>query len=160
MTKYNELNITASKTRKRVGRGIAAGQGKTAGRGTKGQGSRTGKKLGATFMGGQRTLVRAVPKARGFKSLRTPAQVVYLDHLNALKGKTVDNFVLFEEGYIASPFAATKVIARGELTEKVTLHVAGASKSVVEAIVKAGGAFVKTPVPLKQSTKDAEANDK
>lgn len=160
MTKYNELDITASKTRKRVGRGIAAGQGKTAGRGTKGQGARTGKKLGATFQGGQRTLVRAVPKARGFKSMRTPAQVVYLDHLNALKGKTVDNFVLYEEGYIASPFAATKVIARGELTEKVTLKVAGASKSVVEAIVKTGGAFEKTPVPLRQSTKDAEASDK
>ena len=160
MTKYNELDVDANRGRKRVGRGIAAGQGKTAGRGTKGQGARTGKKLGATFQGGQRTLVRAVPKARGFKSLRSPAQVVYLDHLNALKGKTVDNFVLFEEGYIASPFATTKVIARGELTEKVNLHVSGASKSVVEAIMKAGGAFVKTPVPLKQSTKEAEASDK
>jgi large subunit ribosomal protein L15 len=160
MTKYNELEITASKTRKRVGRGIAAGQGKTAGRGTKGQGSRTGKKLGVMFAGGQRSVVAAVPKARGFKSLRTPAQVVYLDHLNTFAGKTVDNFVLFEEGYIKSPFAATKVITRGELTEKVTLHVAGASKSVVEAIVKAGGAFVKTPVPIRKSTKEAEASDK
>lgn len=160
MTKYNELDITASRTRKRVGRGIAAGGGKTAGRGTKGQGARTGKKLGATFQGGQRTLVRAVPKARGFKSMRTPAQVVYLDTLNSLKGKTVDNFMLFEAGYIASPFHSVKVIARGELTEKVNLHVAGASKSAVEAIVKAGGAFVKTPVPLRQSVKEAEANDK
>jgi len=160
MTKYNELDITASKTRKRVGRGIAAGQGKTAGRGTKGQGSRTGKKLRPTFQGGQRTLVRAVPKARGFKSIRTPAQVVYLDHLNAFAGKTVDAFVLFEEGYIASPFLMTKVIARGELTEKVNLHIGNASKSVVEAIEKAGGTYVKTPVPLKQSTKVAEETDK
>jgi len=160
MTKYNELDIAANRSRKRVGRGISAGGGKTAGRGTKGQGARTGKKLNATFQGGQRTLVRAVPKARGFKSMRTPAQVVYLDALNALKGKTVDNFTLFEEGYIASPFHTVKVIARGELTEKVTLHVAGASKSVVDAIVKAGGAFVKTPVPLRQSTKEAEENDK
>ncbi len=160
MTKYNELDVTANRDKKRVGRGISAGGGKTAGRGTKGQGSRTGKKLNATFQGGQRTLVRAVPKARGFKSLRTAAQVVYLDHLNAFKGKTVDNFTLFEEGYIASPFAATKVIARGELTEKVTLHVAGASKSVEEAIKKAGGSFVKTPVPLRQSTKEAEASEK
>lgn len=159
MTKYNQLGISASKTRKRVGRGIAAGQGKTAGRGTKGQGARTGKKLGATFMGGQRTLVRAVPKARGFKSIRTPAQVVYLDHLNAFAGKTVDNFTLFKEGYIGTPFTATKVIARGELTEKVTLHVAGASKSVVQSIVKAGGVFVKTPVPIRKSTKEAEAGD-
>ena len=51
-------------------------------------GSRTGKKLGATFQGGSRSLVTAVPKARGFKSRRTPAQVVYLDHLNAFAGKT------------------------------------------------------------------------
>ncbi|MEO6109929.1 MAG: 50S ribosomal protein L15 [Candidatus Saccharimonadales bacterium] len=160
MTKYNELDLTANRDRKRVGRGISAGGGKTAGRGTKGQGARTGKKLGPTFAGGQRSLVAAVPKARGFKSRRTPAQVVYLDHLNAFKGKTVDNFVLFEEGYIASAFTATKVIARGELTEKVTLHVAGASKSVEEAIKKAGGVYVKTPVPLRQSTKEAEATDK
>lgn len=158
--KYNELQVSASKNKKRVGRGIAAGQGKTAGRGTKGQGARTGKKLAPTFQGGQRTLVRAVPKARGFKSLRTPAQVVYLDHLNAFKNKTVDNQVLFEAGYIASPFQKVKVIARGELTEKVNLHIAGASKSVQDAIVKAGGAFVKTPVPLRKTTAEAEASDK
>ena len=83
------------------GRGIAAGQGKTAGRGTKGQNARTGKKLRAMFQGGQRPLAQAVPKARGFKSLRTPAQVVYLDHLNVFDGKTVDNALLFTEGYIS-----------------------------------------------------------
>lgn len=160
MTKYNELDITANRSRKRVGRGISAGGGKTAGRGTKGQGARTGKKLNATFQGGQRTLVKAVPKARGFKSIRTPAQVVYLDTLNALKGKTVDNFMLFEQGYIGTPFHSVKVIARGELTEKVTLHVSGASKSVIEAITKAGGSFVKTDVPIRQSTKEAEDGDK
>ena len=158
--KYNELQVTSSKDKKRVGRGISAGQGKTAGRGTKGQGARTGKKLNPTFQGGQRTLVRAVPKARGFKSVRTPAQVVYLDHLNAFKGKTVDNFALYEAGLISTPFHTVKVILRGELTEKVNLHVAGASKSVEEALVKAGGTFVKTQLPLKKSTKEAEANDK
>jgi large subunit ribosomal protein L15 len=158
--KYNELQVTASKNKKRVGRGIAAGQGKTAGRGTKGQGSRTGKKLGAMFQGGQRALVQAVPKARGFKSLKTPAQVVYLDHLNAFKGKTVDNFALFEAGYIATPFQTVKVIARGELTEKVTLKVQGASKSVQAAVTKAGGTFTKTATPLKKSEKEAEKADK
>ncbi len=158
--KYNELQITPNKNRKRVGRGIAAGQGKTAGRGTKGQGSRTGKKLGPMFQGGQRSLVTAVPKARGFKSLRTPAQVVYLDHLNAFAGKTIDNFMLFEAGYIATPFHSVKVIARGEITEKVTLKVQGASKSVQAAITTAGGTFEKTPTPLKKSTKEAEKADK
>ena len=161
MTKYNELDVTANKRLKRVGRGIAAGQGKTAGRGTKGQKSRTGKKLGATFAGGSRTLVTAIPKNKGFKSLKAPAQVVYLDHLNAFAGKTADNFTLFNEGYIANPYAATKVIARGELTEKITLHVSGASKSVQSAITKAGGTFVKTAVPLKASTKKTvEKTDK
>jgi len=158
--KYNDLQTQSTQNRKRVGRGIAAGQGKTAGRGTKGQGSRTGKKLGVMFQGGQRALVQAVPKARGFKSLRTPAQVVYLDHLNVFAGKTVDNAALFEAGLIATPFHTVKIIARGELTEKVTLHVQGASKSVQAAITKAGGSFVKTATPLKKSTAEAEKADK
>lgn len=157
--KYHELQVSATPDRKRVGRGIAAGQGKTAGRGTKGQGARTGKKLNAMFQGGQRPLAKAVPKARGFKSLRTPAQVVYLDHLNAFKGKTVDNASLFEAGLIRSPHQAVKLIARGELTEKVTLHVAGASASVVAAITKAGGTFVKTAVPLRMTTKTDKKSD-
>ena len=74
--KYHELQVEANKERKRVGRGISAGQGKTAGRGTKGQSSRTGKKLGHGFMGGQGPLMRRIPKNRGFKSMRVPAQVV------------------------------------------------------------------------------------
>lgn len=158
--KYNELQISANKDRKRVGRGISAGGGKTAGRGTKGQNSRTGKKLGATFQGGQRALVQAVPKARGFKTLRSPAQVVYLDHLNAFKGKVADNTTLFEAGLIATPFHTVKVIARGELSEKVDLKVQGASKSVQAAIQKAGGTFEKVATPIKQSTKESKKTDK
>ena len=153
--KFNELQVTAHKNKKRVGRGIAAGQGKTAGRGTKGQNARTGKKLRAMFQGGQRPLAQAVPKARGFKSLRTPAQVVYLDHLNAFDGKVVDNGLLFEEGYIATPFHTVKVIARGELTAKVDLKVQAASVSVKEALEKAGGSFEKVAVPLPKSQKEA-----
>lgn len=154
--KYNDLQVSANKNKKRVGRGIAAGQGKTAGRGTKGQNARTGKKLRAMFQGGQRPLAQAVPKARGFKSLRTPAQVVYLDHLNTFDGKTVDNALLFTEGYIATPFHTIKVIARGELKAKVDLKVQAASASVVTAIEKAGGSFEKVPTPLRKSMKEAE----
>lgn len=158
--KYNELTAAANKNRKRVGRGISAGGGKTAGRGTKGQGARTGKKLSASFQGGQRALVQAIPKNRGFKSLRTPAQVVYLDHLNAFKGKTADNMSLFEAGLIATPFHTVKVIARGELSEKVTLRVQAASASVKEAVTKAGGSFEKVSTPLPKSQKEAEKDDK
>jgi len=160
MTKYNELQVSADKNKKRVGRGIAGGQGMTAGRGTKGQNSRSGKKLKLMFAGGSRTLVSAVPKGRGFKSLRTPVQIVYLDHLNAFKNKIADNFTLFEAGYIATPYNAVKVIARGELTEKITLHVSGASSSVKDAVVKAGGTFVKTTVPLNKSAKPVKDTSK
>ena len=158
--KYHELQVTSNKDKRRVGRGIAAGQGKTAGRGTKGQKARTGKKLRPMFQGGQRALAQAIPKNRGFKSLRTPAQVVYADHLNTLAGKTVDNFLLFEEGYIATPFHTVKVIARGELTAKLDLRVQAASKSVIEAIQKAGGSFEKVPSPLPKSQKEAENDAK
>lgn len=157
--KYNELQVVANRTRKRVGRGISAGGGKTAGRGTKGQNSRTGKKFSAIFQGGQNGIMSAVPKGRGFKSLRTPAQVVYLDRLNDLKG-TVDNFALYEASLIATPFHNVKVIARGEITTKIALKTQGASSSVVAAIVKAGGSFEKTSTPLQKSSKEAEANDK
>lgn len=158
--KYNDLQIAPNQNKKRVGRGISAGQGKTAGRGTKGQKARTGKKLRPMFQGGQRALAQAVPKQRGFKSHRAPAQVVYLDRLNDLSGKTVDNSLLFEEGYVATPFHPVKVIARGELTAKVDLKIQAASKSVVEAIKKAGGTFEKVDTPLRESQKKAEESEK
>ena len=153
MTKYNELEVTSKSDRKRVGRGIAAGQGKTAGRGTKGQKSRTGKKLRPNFAGGSRTLVTAVPKGRGFKSLRTPAQVVYLDELNGFKGKLVDNMALYEAGLISTPFHSVKVILRGELTDKVDVKVQAASKGVKGAIKAKGGTFEAISTPLKASEK-------
>ena len=158
--KYNELQVGSNKDRKRVGRGISAGGGKTAGRGTKGQNSRTGKKLRPMFQGGQRPLAQAVPKKRGFKSLKMPAQVVYLDRLNAFAGKMVDNAVLFEEGYISTPFHSVKVISRGELSVKVDLKVQAASKSAIEAIQKAGGTFEKVATPIRESQKTAEKDAK
>ena len=158
--KYNELQVGPNKDRKRVGRGISAGGGKTAGRGTKGQNSRTGKKLRPMFQGGQRPLAQAVPKKRGFKSLKMPAQVVYLDRLNAFAGKMVDNAVLFEEGYISTPFHTVKVISRGELSVKVDLKVQAASKSAIEAIQKAGGTFEKVATPIRESQKTAEKDAK
>jgi large subunit ribosomal protein L15 len=156
--KYNELTTTSNPNKRRVGRGIAAGQGKTAGRGTKGQGARTGSKHAASFMGGQLPLVKSTPKTKGFKSSRTPAQVVYLDTLNGFEGAVADNHTLFEARYIATPFHAVKVIGRGELTKAITLRVQGASKSVQAALTANGGSFEKTAVPLQQTSKEAEKN--
>lgn len=154
--KVNELEVTSHKAKKRVGRGISAGQGKTAGRGTKGQNSRTGNKHYATFTGGQGPLMRRIPKHRGFKSIRVPAQVVYTDQLNDLKSKTADNTTLAEAGLVVTPYHAIKVIVRGELQNAVTLKVQGASKGAQEAIVKAGGSFTKTDVPHLPSSKKAQ----
>ena len=154
--KYNELNVTANKSAKRIGRGISAGQGKTAGRGTKGQKARTGhRKIRVGFMGGQRAIMQAVPKLKGFKSLHSKAEVVYTDVLNTLSGE-VDNYVLADKGLITSPFAKVKVIVRGEITSKIALKTQFASKSAIETIKKAGGSFTKTPTPLRPATKTKE----
>ena len=148
--KYNELNVSKTQDRKRVGRGISAGQGKTAGRGTKGQKSRTGhSKMPAGFMGGQRAIMQAIPKLKGFKSLHAKAQVVYTDTLDTLKGK-VDNFKLAEANLIANPYASVKVITRGEIKNKIDLETQFASKTAIEAIKKAGGSFKKVMVPQRQ----------
>lgn len=155
--KYNELTVNRNDDRKRVGRGISGGQGKTAGCGTKGQKSRTGHhKLPAGFMGGQRAIMQAIPKMKGFKSIHAKAQVVYTDSLNAVKGK-VDNFVLAEADLIADPFAKVKVISRGEITSKIELETQFASKTAIEAIKKAGGSFKKVAVPAR---KKQEKEDK
>ena len=154
--KYNELNASKNTTKKRVGRGISAGGGKTAGRGTKGQKSRTGKKLRPTFTGGQLPLVQATPKLRGFKSKRVPAQVVYSDELDDIKGAKIDNFTLFEAGLVATPHHTVKVIARGDTASKATVEIAAMSASVQKQLEKNGGKFVKTAVPLPKSTKVKE----
>ncbi|MCL2371433.1 50S ribosomal protein L15 [Candidatus Saccharibacteria bacterium] len=148
--KFHELEAAARPARKRVGRGISAGQGKTAGRGTKGQKSRTGhKKMPATFMGGQRPLMQAVPKLKGFKSLHKKAEVVYLDQLNGMA--KADNFTLAEAGLISNPFVRVKIVFRGELKGKVEVATQFATKTAAAAIEKAGGKFVKTGVPMREA---------
>lgn len=151
--KYNDLQVNANTRPSRKGRGISAGQGKTAGRGTKGQKSRSGhRKMPAGFMGGQRAIMQAIPKLKGFKSIHDKAVVVYTDRLNDLSGD-VDNFALAEANLIESPYAKVKVISRGELTAKINLSTQFASKTAVEAIKKAGGSFKKVAVPQRAAKK-------
>ena len=154
--KYNDLMVNKNTRPSRKGRGISAGQGKTAGRGTKGQKSRTGhRKMPAGFMGGQRAIMQAVPKLKGFKSIHPKAEVVYTDRLNELKGK-VDNYTLAEASLISSPFVKVKVISRGEITNKIELEIQFASKTAVEAIEKAGGSFKKVAILKRPATKEAK----
>ena len=151
--KYNDLTVNKNTRPTRRGRGISAGLGKTAGRGTKGQKARTGhRKMAAGFMGGQRAIMQAIPKLKGFKSLHDKAEVVYTDRLNDLSGN-VDNFVLADNNLISTPYTKVKVITRGELTAKISLETQFASKTTIEAIKKAGGSFKKVGVPMKPAKK-------
>ncbi len=148
--KVHQLNISAKKDRKRVGRGISAGGGKTAGRGTKGQKARTGKKLRPSFEGGQVPWIQKVPKKRGFNSKRLRPQVVYTSSLNSFSG-AVDNFKLFEAGLITTPYNNVKVVKNGELTKKIELKVQKITAGAQKDLESAGGKFTFTALTNKNS---------
>ncbi len=147
--KFHQLNVSKNKSSKRVGRGISAGGGKTAGRGTKGQSSRSGGKVRPGFEGGQNPLVSRLPKLPGFKSHRKPKQEVNTGQLEALGKKTVDNEVLASAGIIDTQYRPVKLITKGDIKTAVTLQIDSASASALEALIKAGGKFEKTTVPSK-----------
>jgi large subunit ribosomal protein L15 len=138
--KYNELVLNRQKKPVRKGRGISAGQGKTAGRGTKGQGSRKSS-LKAGFEGGQIPLYMRLPKIRGFKSHRYQPENVYTGQLDQIKKAGIDNNSLYEAGFISSPYTNVKLILRGEVATKKDVKLQSASKKAVEVIEKAGGSF-------------------
>ena len=152
---YHELETASKKSAKRVGRGISAGQGKTAGRGTKGQGSRTGSSKRPGFEGGQNPLMQRLPKLRGFKSKRTPAVNVYTDQLAAV-GAKVTNETLAAKGLVANPYVRVKLLARGELSKAVTVELQGASVNAVEMVQKAGGTYKAVGQQPRPATKKAD----
>ena len=124
----------------RKGRGNGSGNGKTAGRGQKGQWSRSGGGVRVGFEGGQMPLVRRVPK-RGFNNIfAKPLTAVNLTAFNGFEdGAVVDAAALIEAGVIASCPNGLKVLANGALTKKVTVKAAAFSESAKEKIEQAGG---------------------
>lgn len=129
----------AKHSKKRVGRGIGSGSGKTAGRGHKGQKSRAGGFHKVGFEGGQMPLHRRLPK-RGFRSLSAgDTAEVRLDTLQKLKVDTIDLAVLKKAGAVPLLAVRAKVILAGELKSKIALKGVLASKGAREAIEKAGG---------------------
>ncbi|GAC1392211.1 MAG: 50S ribosomal protein L15 [Candidatus Saccharimonadales bacterium] len=142
--KYNDLQLDANRPTHRVGRGIAAGQGKTAGRGTKGQKSRTGKGRKPGFEGGQNPLMQRLPKLPGFHSIRPKKDVIYTGQLDSFTG-TVDNMKIFEAGLVDNPHTDIKLILKGEVTKKITLHIQSVSTNAKAAVVKAGGSIKLVP---------------
>jgi large subunit ribosomal protein L15 len=128
----------ANSNKKRVGRGMGSGMGKTSTRGHKGQRSRSGSRMMRGFEGGQMPLHRRLPK-RGFTNIfKTEYTVVNLDRLASLGEKTVTQDVLISAG-IAGKNDLIKVLGDGELKSAITVHAHKFSKSAQEKITKAGG---------------------
>ena len=137
----------ARKTRLRVGRGASAGQGKTCGRGVKGQRARKGGYHKVGFEGGQMPLQRRLPKV-GFRSKMSVAEV-RLDELLKVEGTVVDIDALKKANLIPISADRAKVVLSGELTKAVSLKGIGATKGAREAIEKAGGSVEALPEPPK-----------
>jgi large subunit ribosomal protein L15 len=131
----------AKHAKRRVGRGIGSGLGKTAGRGHKGQKSRSGGYHKVGFEGGQMPMQRRLPK-RGFKSalLQFNAEVTLTD-ISALDVAEVDILVLKQAGLVANLAKRVKVIKTGEITRAVTLKNIGATAGAKQAIEAAGGSL-------------------
>ena len=125
---------------KRKGRGHGTGNGKTAGRGHKGQGARSGGGVRVGFEGGQMPLSRRVPK-RGFNNIfAKPLEIINLSALNAFEdGAVVNAEALLEKGILNKCEYGFKVLGNGKVTKKVTVEASAFSKSAKEAIEAAGG---------------------
>lgn len=156
--KLHELrdNPGATPSKKRVGRGPGSGKGKTAGRGIKGQKSRSGVAIGG-YEGGQMPLYQRLPK-RGFnKPNRKKFAVVnlgliqkFIDEGKIDASKPVTEDALVDSGLVRRKLDGVRVLAKGDITAKVELNVTGASKAAVDAVAKAGGSLTVTTAPAAE----------
>jgi large subunit ribosomal protein L15 len=150
-------NPGARKARMRVGRGIGSGKGKTAGRGVKGQKSRTGVSIKG-FEGGQMPLYRRIPK-RGFKPPHAKAwQVVNLGALQKAidesrldAAQPIDAAAMQAAGLFKKPLDGVRLLGKGEIKTKIEVKVAGASASAIAAVEKAGGKVELPPKPAAEA---------
>jgi large subunit ribosomal protein L15 len=159
MTKLNELSPREGsvKGRMRVGRGPGSGKGKTAGRGVKGQKSRTGVAIKG-FEGGQMPLYRRIPK-RGFKP---PHQKIFhvvnlgtlqkaIDDKKLDAGKPIDAAAMAAAGLFKQVGDGVRLLGKGEIKTKIEVKVAGASASAIAAVEKAGGKVDLPPKPQAEA---------
>ena len=126
--------------RKRVGRGHGSGNGKTAGKGHKGQNARSGGGVRIGFEGGQMPLTRRIPK-RGFNNIfaKKYSIVNVSDLSKVVDGTVVDTEMLIASGLVKKEYDGVKILGNGDLTSKITVKAAKFSKSAIEKIEKAGG---------------------
>ena len=140
--KLHELTpaFGSTKESKRIGRGHGSGNGKTAGKGHKGQKARAGRGMRAGFEGGQMPLQRRIPK-RGFNNIFAEESVaINVAALNKFEdGAVVDAAALVEKGIIDKADIYVKVLGNGTVTKKLTVKLSAFSESAIEKITKAGG---------------------
>jgi large subunit ribosomal protein L15 len=156
--KVHELRPPAGSTRarRRVGRGIGGKGGKTAGRGTKGQGARDTIPMG--FEGGQLPLMQRIPKLRGFKNpFRIDYTPVNVGALQDVEGDTIGIATLVTQG-LARPGDLVKILGGGELTRAVSVEAHAFSKSAEAAIAAAGGSTTVVPLPFGHNRPPAQGN--
>jgi large subunit ribosomal protein L15 len=148
----------SNRARRRVGRGIAGKGGKTAGRGTKGQGARNNIKPG--FEGGQLPLTQRIPKLKGFKNpFRVEYNVINLDTLEAFEGPVADPEALRAAGLVhKDKHALVKVLGRGEITHAIEVSAHAFSRTATEAIEAAGGRAIVLPPPFGHGRPPAKGN--
>jgi len=156
--KVHELRPPAGSTRprRRVGRGIAGKGGKTAGRGTKGQGARDTIPMG--FEGGQLPLMQRIPKLRGFKNpFRIEYTPVNVGSLVAVEGDSIDLAGLVESG-LAHKGDLVKILGGGALSRPIRVEAHAFSKSAEAAITAAGGSITVVPLPFGHDRPPAQGN--
>ncbi len=140
--KLHELSPASGsrRGRKRLGRGVASGQGKTAGRGTKGQGSRSGGGVRPGYEGGQMPIHRRLPK-RGFTNIfKKQIAIINVKDLNRFEsGSQIDEVALVKQGLVKGRYDAIKLLGQGEIDRPVQIKVNAVSKSAQEKISAAGG---------------------
>lgn len=135
--KLESLFGKVNKDNKRVGRGTGSGKGKTAGRGTKGQLARTGKKIRPGFEGGQLPLAQRVPKLRGFKSIHPKAVTISLDKLNGYKaGTKITTEFLVKEGFIENTRTSFKIVASEKYNNSLVFEVESLTAGAVKQVEK------------------------
>ena len=165
--KVNEIkdNINSTEARKRIGRGIGSGTGKTSGKGHKGRKSRSGVSIKG-FEGGQMPIHRRLPK-RGFTNIN---RVVYTElNLNKIQNlidnkkidpnKTINYQTLIELGLVKSKNSRIKLLAKGEIKNKIEIEVSAFSKSAKESIEKVGGSIIIFDTKKKSIEKAKKSGD-
>ncbi len=149
----------STKNKKRVGRGIGSGWGKTCGTGHKGQKSRSGGTVKPGFEGGQMPLQMRLPKY-GFSSrIGAITAEVRTSELNKIDGDTVSLESLRKAGVITTSIKKVKVMLSGEVTRKLTTEGIGVSRGAKEAIEKSGGKVIELVAPVKKKLVKKDAND-